>query len=148
MPVLEVNGEQIAQSNAILVYTGKVHLGYHVPNILIKCLHLQLAGLYPIDPVEAAEVHEVLHTFDDIVLVQSPLWTEQTLEGRQAAAETMCRPDGILTTWLARVDKLLSHNSSGFAAGRYLDHRRLSAVESLQLDLRLRSNHMFMSSHV
>ena len=50
LPVIEVDGVQIAQSNAILIYVGK------------------LAGLYPWDPVLGLQVEEFLSVVDDIGL--------------------------------------------------------------------------------
>lgn len=62
-------------------------------------------------------MHEILHTFDDIVGVLRPLWYAPTAEERQAAGDAMSQPDGALSTWLARVDTRLAHNPSGHAVG-------------------------------
>lgn len=74
LPVLEVNGELLPQSNAMLRYVG------------------QLGGLYPDNPLDAFRVDQLIDTLDDMymtALKDEGLETEKLRESR----ERFCRVD-------------------------------------------------------
>ena len=57
--MLDIDGQQLTQSNAILIYAGK------------------LAGLYPWDPLDALKVEEFLGNVDDVNAVFRPAYAEK-----------------------------------------------------------------------
>ena len=59
VPVLDIDGQQLTQSNAILIYTGKI------------------TGMYPWDPLVALKVEEFLGNVDDINAVFRPAYAEK-----------------------------------------------------------------------
>jgi prostaglandin-H2 D-isomerase / glutathione transferase len=59
LPVLDMNGTVIAQSNAILRYIGKQ------------------TNLYPNDPIEALKVDELLEALEDVNKLIGKIWREQ-----------------------------------------------------------------------
>ncbi len=94
VPVLEIDGEQITQSNAMSRYVGR------------------LAGLYPSDPMQALYCDEVLGALEDL-----NHYVVQTfgLEGDDLKAAREQLVDGRLTTWLKGLQQLLDRGGDYFA---------------------------------
>jgi len=97
VPVLEFEGKQYAQSNAILRYAGK------------------LGGLYPSDPLLALEVDMQLDAIEDMFMTIRPTMAikdeDKKMEARKVLAEET------LPKWLANFNQTIKDNSSGFLAG-------------------------------
>jgi glutathione S-transferase len=98
LPVLEVGGQMIAQSYALLMFAG------------------QLTGsLYPENIFERAKVNEALMLGEDLVQAFVPYIFEKD-EERKASIR-----DKVVTEWipkqLANLEKLLNETGSGFLAG-------------------------------
>ncbi len=101
MPVLQVDDKQIAQSNAILIYAGK------------------LAQLYPQDPLAALQVEEFLSNIDDVSALFRPSYAEPDLVKRAALrGEVAAGP--AMTGWFARIESAIASNPSGFIVGNTL----------------------------
>lgn len=103
LPLLEVDGEIVAQSNGINRYVGKV------------------AGLYPTDPWQAALCDEVMDAVEEIggkIEKTFDLPEEQKKTQRQALVE------GPLTLYLTRLQQRL-----GAHGGRYFAGDRLSVAD-------------------
>jgi len=101
IPVLEVNGKDYAQSNALLRYAGK------------------LAKLYPTDSVEALKVDELLDAVEDI----SPkFFSALTERDEQAKKEKVSQlVDTALPGWFGNVEKRLEKFGKGsHAVGDHL----------------------------
>jgi glutathione S-transferase len=100
MPLLEVDGHMYAQSMSILRYVGK------------------LTGLYPIDPLEALRVDELLDCIIDIRTKISPTYAlpePERIAARQKLAESFIKPH------LKKMDWRVSGNASkGYAVGNKL----------------------------
>jgi len=98
MPVLEVDGQIVTQSNGINRYVGK------------------LADLYPSDPWQAALCDEAMDAVEDITtqtVATFDLPEEQKKVRRQALA------DGPITFYLTRLQQRLeAHGGTYFAGGR------------------------------
>ncbi|CAD7700301.1 unnamed protein product [Ostreobium quekettii] len=97
VPVLEVDGEVIAQGLAQLCYAGK------------------LAGLYPEDPVVAMRVDEALCAGEDMSATLRPSFFEKDeakkLEMRKALAEET------LPKWLGMMEKRYSARPGDYSCG-------------------------------
>lgn len=103
LPVLEVDGQIVAQSNAINRYVGK------------------LADLYPSDPWEAALCDEAMEAVEDVISKLVPTFNlpeEQKKTQRQALAE------GPFTFYLTRLQQRLEEHG-----GRYFAADRLSVAD-------------------
>jgi len=103
VPVLEVDGQILAQSNAINRYVGK------------------LADLYPSDPWQAALCDEAMEAVEDIINKLVPTFNlpeEQKKAQRQALAE------GPITFYLTRLQQRLEAHG-----GRYFAVDRLSVAD-------------------
>ncbi len=103
LPVLEVDGEIVAQSNGINRYVGK------------------LADLYPADPWQAALCDEVMDAVEEIgtkIVATFDLPEEQKKAARRALAE------GPLTFYLTRLQQRLEAHG-----GRYFAGDRLSVAD-------------------
>ena len=99
VPVLEVNGEVITQSNTINRLVGK------------------LAGLYPEDALDAAHCDEAMATIEDIITKIVTTFDIQDEEEKRLAREALAA--GPITLYLRRLDAMLeSRGSRYFAAGR------------------------------
>jgi len=107
LPVIEVDGKQVAQSNAILVLAGK------------------LGNLYPHDPLAALKVEEFLSTIDDIIAIFSKTWAEPDLAKRAVLRGELA--NGPAKAWFQRIDNWLSKSTSGFIVGNLLTVADLSA---------------------
>ncbi len=98
LPVLEVDGAIVTQSNGINRYVGK------------------LADLYPSDPWEAALCDEVMDAVEDIVNKVSATFD---LPDDQKKAQRRALADGPITLYLARLQQHLdAHGGRYFAGGR------------------------------
>jgi len=103
LPVLDVDGEIVAQSNGINRYLGK------------------LAGLYPADPWQAALCDEVMDAVEDIgdrIAATFDLPEEQKKAQRQALVE------GPISFYLTRLQQRIEAHG-----GRYFAGDRLSMAD-------------------
>ena len=95
VPVLEVDGEEISQSNAINRYVGK------------------LADLYPEDPIQAARCDEVMDAVEDIltrVVATYGLADDERRNVREALVE------GPIPHYLAKLQEILVAQGGEFFA--------------------------------
>lgn len=93
VPVLEVDGVALSQSNTILRYVGN------------------LAGLYPKDPWAAARCDEVLDAVEDCLHAMSPTFRLQGEEQKIAREALVAGP---LPFYLERVEALLTRGGGEF----------------------------------
>jgi glutathione S-transferase len=103
LPLLEVDGEVVAQSNGINRYVGK------------------LTGLYPADPWQAALCDEVMDAVEEVggkIAATFDLPPEQMKTERQALVE------GPITSYLTRLQQRLDAHG-----GRYFAGDRLSVAD-------------------
>lgn len=99
MPVLEVDGQVVAQSNAINRYVGK------------------LVGLYPEDPWQAALCDEVMDAVEEIAERVSQTMAIADPEAKQRAREQLV--NGAITAYLGYLARRLeAHGGEWFADGR------------------------------
>lgn len=97
LPVLEVDGEKYAQSNAILRYVGK------------------LTGLYPEDPKQALVVDMVIDTIEDIInLHLRPSMLEKDDSKKMELREQLA--GSTYPYYLSRLESL-AKKGDGFIAG-------------------------------
>lgn len=103
VPVLEIDGAQVTQSNAMSRYVGK------------------MAGLYPVDDLQALYCDEVLGALEDLSnrIVRTFGLPEDELK---AAREELV--DGWLTTFLRGLDQLLIR-----AGGEYFANNQLTVAD-------------------
>ena len=125
LPVLEVDGQIVAQSNAINRYVGK------------------LADLYPSDPWQAALCDEAMEAVEDIA---SKIGATFTLPEEQKKAQRTALVDGPIPFYLARLQQRLeAHRGRYFAADRlsvadlkvfvWIRHLRSGALDHVPTDL-------------
>ena len=99
MPVLEVDGQRISQSNAINCYVGK------------------LAGLYPDDPWQAAQCDEVCCAVEALNDELGPSFSLKAEEQRRERERLLAGP---IPRCLKGLDNLLAQRGGEwFAAGRF-----------------------------
>ncbi|MFC1831065.1 glutathione S-transferase family protein [Thermodesulfobacteriota bacterium] len=113
VPVLEIDGAQVTQSNAMSRYVGK------------------MAGLYPLDDLQALYCDEVLGALEDLSnrIVRTFGLPEDELK---AAREELV--DGWLTTFLRGLDQLLIRGGGEYFANNQLTVADLRAfVQSCSL---------------
>ena len=113
VPVLEIDGAQVTQSNAMSRYVGK------------------MAGLYPVDDLQALYCDEVLGALEDLSnrIVRTFGLPEDELK---AAREELV--DGWLTTFLRGLDQLLIRGGGEYFANNQLTVADLRAfVQSRSL---------------
>jgi glutathione S-transferase len=103
LPVLEVDGEVVAQSNGINRYVGK------------------LAGLYPADPWQAALCDEVMDAVEEI---GSKIEATFDLPDEQKKARRQALVEGPITFYLTRLQQRLDAHG-----GRYFAGDRLSVAD-------------------
>lgn len=87
LPVLEVNGKRLGQSNAILTFIGRGH------------------GLHPADPWEAAQHEAVLNASEELRSMLSPTLRGMSDEEKKAAREALA--GDYIQRWGANVEALL-----------------------------------------
>ena len=106
VPVLEINGEQITQSNAIGRYIGK------------------MAGLYPTDQLQALYCDEVTGALEDLTH-----YVVQTfgLKGEDLIAARKILVDTRLTTFLKGLEQLLERGGGEYFASNQLTIADLKA---------------------
>ena len=104
VPVMEVDGKIITQSNALLRYAGK------------------LAGLYPTDALEAAHCDEAMENIEDIVVKIVPTMFMQDEEEKRKAREALAA--GPIPLYLRRLETMLKERG-----GRYFAGDRLSVAD-------------------
>jgi glutathione S-transferase len=98
LPLLEVDGQILAQSNAINRYVGR------------------LADLYPSDPWQAAVCDEVMEAVEDIT---SQIVATMFLPEEQKKAQREALADGPIPFYLTRLQQRLeAHGGRYFAADR------------------------------
>lgn len=126
MPVLEVDGRQLTQSNAINRYVGK------------------LANLYPTDPWQAALCDEVMDAVEDIgqqIVVTFPM---KDAAEKKAARERLAA--GPISLYLSRLHaQLQQRGGEYFADGRltvadlrvfvWIRHLRSGALDHVPTDI-------------
>jgi glutathione S-transferase len=99
MPVLEVDGMRVTQSNAINRYAGK------------------LADLYPSDPLQALICDEVMDAVEDVTIKTVATFSIADEEEKKAARKALVA--GPLTLYLERLEeRLIQHGGEWFAGGR------------------------------
>jgi glutathione S-transferase len=103
LPLLEVDGEIVAQSNGINRYVGK------------------LAGLYPADPWQAALCDEVMDAVEDITIKVVATFD---LPEAEKKAQRQALVDGPLRLYLTRLQERLEAHG-----GRYFAGNRLSVAD-------------------
>lgn len=113
VPVLEIDGEEISQSDAICRYIGR------------------MADLYPTDPLQALYCDEVMGAFEDLthfIVRTFGLEGDELIEARQKLV------DGKMTVFLKGVQELLHRGGGEYFAGNQLsvaDLRSFVQVRSL-----------------
>ena len=117
VPVLEVDGEEVSQSDAMSRYVGR------------------LAGLYPTDPMQALYCDEVMGALEDLTH-----FTVQTfgLEGDALKEARKQLVDGKMTVFLRGVQGLLHRGGGEYFADNQLtvaDLRSFVQVRSLSAGL-------------
>lgn len=96
-PMMTVDGEIYAQSNAITRYAGR------------------LANLYPSDPIKALPVDMVLDKITDIAETLSPTFCETDAEKRLALRKKLA--SDVLPPHFAQLDKYICKKSPNYAVG-------------------------------
>jgi len=125
MPVLEANGENVAQSNAINRYVGR------------------LAGLYPDDFWQAALCDETMDAVEDI---STKLFATFNMPEEEKKRSRKALADGPLTFYLERLQQRLEERGGEyFADGRltvadlkvylWIRHLRSGALDHIPADL-------------
>jgi glutathione S-transferase len=99
VPVLEIDGDEVTQSNALSRYVGK------------------LAGLYPTDDLQALYCDEVLDAMED---VNHYVVRTFGLEGDELRVAREKLVDGWLSVYLRGLDELLSRGGGEYFAGNGL----------------------------
>lgn len=103
LPVLEVDGQTLAQSNAINRYVGK------------------LVDLYPSDPWQAALCDEAMEAVEDIT---TKIFASRFLPEQQKKAERNALVEGPLPFYLSRLERRLETRG-----GLYFADNRLSVAD-------------------
>lgn len=106
VPVLEIDGAAVTQSNALSRYVGK------------------MAGLYPADDLQALYCDEVLDALEDILHYMVPTFGLQGEELRQARERLV---DGWLSVYLRGLDELLTRGGGEYFADNGLTVADLKA---------------------
>jgi glutathione S-transferase len=126
VPVMEVNGQAITQTNSMNRYVGK------------------LAGLYPEDPLDALHCDEAMATIEGILPQITPTYFIQDEEEKRLAREALA--DGPITLYLSRLETMLSERGGRYFAGDRLSvadlkvfvwirHLKSGALEYIPIDL-------------
>ncbi len=104
VPVMEVDGETITQCNSLIRYAGR------------------LAGLYPVDALEALHCDEAMDTVEDVICKIVPTMFIQDDEEKRIARETLAQGD--IPLFLRRLETMLKERG-----GRYFAGDRLSVAD-------------------
>ena len=112
VPVLEIDGAAVTQSNALNRYVGK------------------MAGLYPADDLQALYCDEVMNALEDLIHYIVPTFGLQDEELRLAREKLV---DGWLSVYLRGLDELLARGG-----GEYFADNRLT-VADLKAFVQIRS---------
>ena len=111
VPVLELDGTAVTQSNAISRYVGK------------------MAGLYPDDDMQALYCDEVLDALEDILHYIVPTFGLKGDELREAREKLA---NGWLSTYVRGLDELLARGGGEYFAGGALTMADLKAFVELR----------------
>lgn len=111
VPVLEIDGEQITQSNALSRYVGK------------------MAGLYPADYLQALYCDEVLGALEDLTHYIVQTYGLQDDELQRARQKLV---DGWMTTYLRGLDQLLKRGGGEYFADNHLTIADLRAFVQMR----------------
>lgn len=103
LPIFEIDGERVTQSNAIGRYVGK------------------LAGLYPADDRQALYCDEVMDAVEDLSHYIVPTFGLQGDELKSAREKLV---DGWMTVFVRGIDKLLARGG-----GKYFADNRLTIAD-------------------
>jgi glutathione S-transferase len=125
LPVLEVEGQTVAQSNGINRYVGK------------------LAGLYPGDAWQAALCDEAMDAVEEI---STRVWSTMALPAAEKKAQRESLAAGALADSLDRLQRrLVAHGGQYFADGRltvadlkvfvWIRHLRSGQLDHVPVDL-------------
>jgi glutathione S-transferase len=106
LPVLEIDGAAVTQSNALSRYVGK------------------MAGLYPADDLQALYCDEVLDALEDMLHYVVPTFGLQGDELREAREKLA---DGWLSVYLRGLDELLARGGDEYFADNCLTVADLKA---------------------
>jgi len=99
VPVIEIDGQMVAQCNGINRYVGK------------------LAGLYPEDPLQALLCDEIMDAVEDIIVKIQPTLFIQDEEAKKAARTALV--EGPISFYLERISQRLeARGGEYFADGR------------------------------
>lgn len=108
LPILRVKEDGvttvIAQSNSILRLVGRLGGGK--------------GGTYPIDPLEAAKVDEVMDAVQDIYALIAPTLKERDHERKLAMRQALVQTS--LPKWLGYLERKLKINGTGYFVGNKL----------------------------
>ena len=100
VPALKINGSFIAQTGAIARYCGR------------------LAGLYPKDALQQAQVDQVIDAMSDItMLIGRSMRVAEADEKKQARA---LLANETLPVWIGFLERLLNESGTGFFVGNNL----------------------------
>jgi glutathione S-transferase len=111
LPVLEIDGAAVTQSNALSRYVGK------------------MAGMYPADNVQALYCDEVLGALEDVLHRIVPTFGLKGDELREAREKLA---DGWLSTYVRGLDELLARGGGEYFAGDALTVADLKAFVELR----------------
>lgn len=100
LPVLEVNGKVITQTNTLLRYVGK------------------MVGLYPHDALEAAHCDEAMATVEDILTKLVPSLFIENAEEKRRAREALAA--GPIPLFLRGLENMLVERGGQYFAGNRL----------------------------
>ena len=125
LPVLELDGQTVAQSNGINRYVGK------------------LAGLYPSDAWQAALCDEVMDAVEEI---STRAWSTMSLPAAEKKAQRESLAAGPIRHSLERLERrLVAHGGQYFADGRltvadlkvfvWIRHLRSGQLDHVPVDL-------------
>eukprot|EP00933_Yihiella_yeosuensis_P013151 TRINITY_DN12319_c0_g3_i1.p1 TRINITY_DN12319_c0_g3~~TRINITY_DN12319_c0_g3_i1.p1 ORF type:complete len:250 (+),score=60.68 TRINITY_DN12319_c0_g3_i1:56-805(+) len=101
LPVLVVEGKQLAQTKAILRYIGKIS-------------PYKGSYLYPQDPLLAAKVDEIMDAFDDLWILLAPTYRIEDKEQQAAARQRLFAEGGEAAAMVQMFEKILQQSSSGY----------------------------------
>jgi len=101
-PWIEVDGKRLAQSNAILLFVGR------------------LTNLLPICPFEEAKVMELLEAVEDVVHMLAPSLQERDSAKQLAMREALIKSPGSFTNYLKKLNDILLASGGQYFVGSQL----------------------------